>query len=190
MGNKRWMAMNKQELRTLAKTIRSSIVEEQRVRDAKTLKDNIIQHFDGHGYPDLLGVYYPANNEIRPPHDIPNVEMALPVVRDKTTLEFYQWSIDAPVIVRDYNIPIPDTRGLSPVISTHILVPLVMCDVHGNRIGNGAGHYDRYLASLPTKPKLIGVCFDEQIFDGELPFEPHDIKLDLIITPTRIITIP
>jgi len=62
-------------------------------------------------------------------------------------------------------------------------------DKNGNRIGYGAGHYDRYIASCDTKPYLIGVCFDEQIYDGDIPAEPHDIPLDLIVTPKRVIEI-
>lgn len=182
--------MNKSELRHHAKSIRSAISTEQRQVDAASLRQNIIQYFDEAGYPELLGVYYPANSEIVPPHDIPNIQMALPVVRNKITLEFYKWAVNDPVVVRDFNIPIPATRGLSPVFPTHIVAPLVMCDEQGNRIGGGAGHYDRYIASLENKPVFIGVCFDEQIYNGVLPFEAHDAKLDLIITPSKIIRIP
>lgn len=158
----------------------------------------------------VIGTYYPIGTEIIPPFialpskakgDAPDtiapfsstglrdVSVCLPVIRDKTTLEFYPWSPDKRLIKRDFDIPIPDTRGLLPVIPDIILLPLLLCDKYGNRIGYGAGHYDRYIASLNHKPILIGVCFDEQIYDGTIPHEPHDVPLDLIITPNRVIEI-
>ena len=60
--------------------------------------------------------------------------------------------------------------------------------VHGerykNRLGYGGGYYDRFL-SVSNSLK-IAVAYDEQIIQN-LPTEVHDIKMDLIITPTKII---
>jgi 5-formyltetrahydrofolate cyclo-ligase len=177
--------MNKDELRKRAKHIRDNIPDEIRKQSAQNLKNRVQAVVSDE---QIIGTYMSIRNEIEPPHMIKNAQMALPVIRNKTTLEFYSWSVGQPLVKRDFDIPIPDTRDLSPIIPDIIFAPLLMCDVHGNRLGYGAGHYDRYLASLATKPKLIGVCFDEQIYDGELPNEPHDVKLDLIITPSRTIT--
>lgn len=62
------------------------------------------------------------------------------------------------------------------------LVPGVGFDLTGRRLGRGKGFYDRLLAEIPgTK---CGVCFDEQIV-GEIPTEPHDVRMDYVLTPTR-----
>ena len=69
-----------------------------------------------------------------------------------------------------------------------VIVPLVGVDRHGNRIGQGAGHYDRALARLQAiKPiRTIGLAWDVQLVDS-IPADPWDQPLDLIVTPTRII---
>lgn len=63
-----------------------------------------------------------------------------------------------------------------------VLVPGMAFDLHGRRLGRGKGFYDRLLADIPGIK--CGVAFDEQIIE-EIPTEPHDIKLDCIVTPTR-----
>lgn len=63
-----------------------------------------------------------------------------------------------------------------------VLVPGVAFDVSGRRLGRGHGYYDRLLANLAAIK--CGVAFDPQI-TAELPAEPHDVRLDCILTPTR-----
>ena len=65
-----------------------------------------------------------------------------------------------------------------------VLLPLLAADARGNRLGYGAGHYDRTLANATAL--LIGVAWDCQIVDA-LPAEPWDVGLDWIVTPTRSI---
>jgi 5-formyltetrahydrofolate cyclo-ligase len=65
-----------------------------------------------------------------------------------------------------------------------LFCPLVGFTVRGDRLGMGAGHYDRWLAEHP--PQLaIGLAWDCQLVD-HLPTEPHDRPLDAVITPTRL----
>ena len=63
-----------------------------------------------------------------------------------------------------------------------ILVPGVAFDLHGRRLGRGKGYYDQLLGAL--RGTTCGVAFDQQIVD-EIPVEPHDVRLDCILTPTR-----
>jgi 5-formyltetrahydrofolate cyclo-ligase len=63
-----------------------------------------------------------------------------------------------------------------------LLVPGVAFDRSGRRLGRGKGFYDRLLAGV-TGMKC-GVAWDEQIVH-ELPAEPHDIAMDLMLTPSR-----
>ncbi|MBW9147976.1 5-formyltetrahydrofolate cyclo-ligase [Clostridium sp. CM028] len=67
-----------------------------------------------------------------------------------------------------------------------IIVPGVVFDKHCNRIGFGAGYYDRF---LPKKTKLtptIGIAYDYQIVD-KVPTGEYDVPLGFIITEKRII---
>jgi 5-formyltetrahydrofolate cyclo-ligase len=63
-----------------------------------------------------------------------------------------------------------------------ILVPGVAFDFIGRRLGRGKGFYDRLLSEV--RGHKCGVCYDLQVV-GQLPEEPHDIRLDSILTPTR-----
>jgi 5-formyltetrahydrofolate cyclo-ligase len=65
-----------------------------------------------------------------------------------------------------------------------IIVPMLGFDQSLNRIGYGGGFYDKFLAEQPDALK-VGVCFDEGIID-QLPAEPPDIPMDLIVTEDRI----
>jgi 5-formyltetrahydrofolate cyclo-ligase len=67
-----------------------------------------------------------------------------------------------------------------------ILMPLVAFDARGNRLGNGAGYYDRALAFRARRrwwrgPLLLGLAFSAQGVDP-IEHEPHDIPLDGVIT--------
>ena len=63
-----------------------------------------------------------------------------------------------------------------------IIVPGVAFDKRHNRLGRGAGYYDRFLAGLPEDTPSLGLAFDFQMVD-ELPhLEAHDITLTDVIT--------
>lgn len=68
-----------------------------------------------------------------------------------------------------------------------IFVPLIGFTASGNRLGQGGGHYDRWLAEHPGT-QTIGLAWDVQLIEPEdaLHAEPHDIALDCVVTPTRI----
>lgn len=65
-----------------------------------------------------------------------------------------------------------------------IIVPGVAFDRNKNRLGRGKGFYDRLLAN--TNAIKIGVCYDFQLLNI-IPTVPHDIKMDIIITPSFLI---
>ena len=65
-----------------------------------------------------------------------------------------------------------------------ILVPGVAFDWNGNRLGRGRGFYDRLLAK--TSGLKCGVGHDFQLI-GKVPAEPHDAKVNFIVTPARCV---
>lgn len=77
--------------------------------------------------------------------------------------------------------PPSDAALIAPDI---VFVPLVGFTQSLERLGQGGGHYDRWLAAHPHA-KPIGLAWDVQMCE-ELPIEPHDMKLDAVITPTRM----
>lgn len=77
--------------------------------------------------------------------------------------------------------PAADAQPLVPDV---LFVPLVGFTADGLRLGQGGGHYDRWLAEHP--PALaVGLAWDVQLCDA-LPAEPHDRPLDAVVTTTRI----
>ncbi|HLD03258.1 MAG TPA: 5-formyltetrahydrofolate cyclo-ligase [Candidatus Dojkabacteria bacterium] len=68
------------------------------------------------------------------------------------------------------------------------IVPGLAFDRMGFRLGHGSGFYDKLLEKLPEKTRLIGLAFQEQIVNV-LPQEPHDHKMDMILTDEGIIAL-
>jgi 5-formyltetrahydrofolate cyclo-ligase len=69
-----------------------------------------------------------------------------------------------------------------------ILVPLVAWDKEGGRLGYGGGFYDRTIEGLRARGPIlaIGFAFNAQE-DLNLPLEPTDQNLDMVITEDRIL---
>lgn len=67
-----------------------------------------------------------------------------------------------------------------------VVVPAVAYDRNGNRLGRGKGFYDRLLKN--TRATKIGVGYEFQLVD-EIPVEPHDVGVDIIITQNSTIII-
>lgn len=62
-----------------------------------------------------------------------------------------------------------------------VIVPGIAYDRRGNRVGRGKGYYDRLLHD--TKATKIGIGYDFQLLrDEEIPAEPHDVHVDIVIT--------
>jgi 5-formyltetrahydrofolate cyclo-ligase len=77
-------------------------------------------------------------------------------------------------------------RADAPVVVPHVLfMPLVGFTAKGDRLGQGGGYYDRFLAAHP-QTTAIGMAWDVQEV-AELPIELHDMRLSAIVTPTRVL---
>jgi 5-formyltetrahydrofolate cyclo-ligase len=102
---------------------------------------------------------------------------------------------DAPMIFREWENPFvnsltPGPFGVSQppattaeVVPETLFVPLLGFTSAGDRLGQGGGHYDRWLEAHPDT-RAIGMAWDCQKLDAA-PREPHDQLLSGIVTPTR-----
>lgn len=69
-----------------------------------------------------------------------------------------------------------------------VLVPGMAFDLQGNRLGRGRGFYDRL---LPEASGIkCGICYDHQLLAEKIPTEPHDWKVDFVMTPMRTVRRP
>ena len=109
------------------------------------------------------------------------------ILKNNHYLLFKEWIYGKTKLVSGkFNIPTPQNKKF--LLPDVLFIPLVGFDIERNRIGYGGGFYDRTLIFLNTKKKIlsIGVAFDEQEYQS-IPVEKTDIKLDIIITQTRMI---
>lgn len=89
----------------------------------------------------------------------------------------------APMSVNQWGIEEPLGKVFTGEIEVAIM-PLVAVTVCGERVGYGGGYYDRFFAE--RRILKVGFCYDFQIVD-EAFAEPHDVKLDLIVTEEKIV---
>ena len=113
--------------------------------------------------------------------------LCLPAILDKTTIVFRELVRGAEMVPMGFGTfgPGPDAAVLEPDL---LLVPLAVFDDRGNRIGYGAGYYDRYIAALRDDgrdPALTGIAFDCQQVE-RVPDEAHDIPLPRILTESGL----
>jgi 5-formyltetrahydrofolate cyclo-ligase len=78
-------------------------------------------------------------------------------------------------------------RAVEPGEIDWALVPGLVFNPRGYRIGRGAGHYDRLLPKLRPKVETWAIAFDCQVVDP-IPVEPHDVAVRGVLTPSGRIT--
>lgn len=67
-----------------------------------------------------------------------------------------------------------------------VVVPGVAYDRNGRRLGRGKGFYDRFLKT--TKATKVGIGYEFQLVD-EIPAEPHDMPMDIVVTQKTTIIV-
>ena len=103
-------------------------------------------------------------------------------------LRFSRWTPDTPLVDGAFGAQIPAVEDVfDPEI---VIVPLLAFNRTGGRLGYGGGFYDRTLEQLRARRATlaIGFAFAGQEVD-DLPLEPTDQPLDLIVTETGVIEI-
>ena len=140
-----------------------------------------------------VAAYWPMRSEI---HTRPLMESltaagfrtVLPVTRESRILLFRLWSVgdDLSRGALGNAEPLPDAEEVTPAL---LFVPLAAFDARGGRIGYGGGHYDTTLATLRARGPVVaaGLAYDLQEVET-VPLEPHDQRLDAVITETRTLT--
>ncbi|MGB4579562.1 MAG: 5-formyltetrahydrofolate cyclo-ligase, partial [Methanoculleus sp.] len=66
-----------------------------------------------------------------------------------------------------------------------VIIPMLAFDIEGNRLGYGAGYYDRFLSRYPHVTK-IGAAFSCQQTEN-IPTDDNDVKMDYIVTEKGVI---
>ncbi len=142
-----------------------------------------------------VSVYLPIRGE---PDTEPLIEalvavgmtVALPVTVERARpLRFRVWSPGEALETGRYGIREP--LSSAPEVSPDVLfVPLAAFDRRGFRLGYGAGYYDSSLEALRREKAIlaVGIAFSIQQVES-VPTEPHDQRLDAVITEHGLMTI-
>jgi 5-formyltetrahydrofolate cyclo-ligase len=186
------MEPNKSELRRMLRIKRDSFVRQLSEQDSALCfscpPSILARMFDKQ--PVVAG-YIAIGSEVDPhkllqsAHDA-GCAIALPHVLSKSQpMQFlrYEWGTAL------HNGPLglmqPDASA-PPITPDVVLLPMVGFDRDGNRLGQGAGHYDRALSLLPNATR-IGLGWSCQEI-AELPADPWDEPLHAICTEKEWIT--
>ncbi len=119
--------------------------------------------------------------------EYPQVRIVLPKCNPKeNTLSHFLYSHEVTLTENAYGIPEPDSGAqISADRIDMVLIPLLVADLKGNRIGYGKGFYDRFLAECRPDCTKIGLSFEPPV--KHISAEPFDIPLDYCITPKAIL---
>lgn len=82
--------------------------------------------------------------------------------------------------------PAAETPPLADLKDAVVLVPGMVYDRQGHRLGFGSGYYDRWLAGEGKGLPTIGLAFHEQLVDL-VPTQPHDVDMDWVVTDKEAI---
>ena len=86
-----------------------------------------------------------------------------------------------------YGIPEPkaETALVPPEEIDIIILPCISCDRDCNRIGHGAGYYDKFLSKTGKDCFTMALCYEEAMLD-DIPTEPHDMPVDAVVTEKMV----
>lgn len=188
----------RQQLRKKMQATRGELSETRRQQLSEQIQEKVISlpQFQQSKY---QAFYLSNNNEV----DVSGIltiatqlkkHCYLPILhphRDQH-LEFYTYHPGDPLKKNKYGIAEPDTQTQHRIDAINldvVFLPLVAFDKHGNRLGRGAGYYDRSFAFLlnhaQLKPFLIGIAYDFQKADA-IGAAEWDVPVNLIVTEKNI----
>ncbi|MEI7886669.1 MAG: 5-formyltetrahydrofolate cyclo-ligase [Actinomycetes bacterium] len=192
------------KLRVTLREIRRSIPFEQRSAAQQAASERVVE-FAARLSPGRICTYMASDGEL----DVNARSMELrslgwriflPVIGQSKQMQFAQWIPGEDLEANRFGIPEPASPRelLSPNQMDLALVPCVAVDESGNRLGFGAGFYDRAFATqLPQEfassgqpirePRtvLVGCAFDLQVVD-QFGSEPWDVPMNYILTESKL----
>jgi 5-formyltetrahydrofolate cyclo-ligase len=179
------------DLKSWRKAERERLIAERLAIDPDERRkhaDRIAAHLDEIARPiagRTISVYWPLRGEpdLRPwmEHVVASGGVcALPVVVVRNApLIFRAWTPAARMERGFWNIPVPADGA--EVLPDFIIAPVVGFDPRCYRLGYGGGYFDRTLASLTGRRRVVGVGYAQTAIATIHP-QPHDIAMDAIVT--------
>jgi 5-formyltetrahydrofolate cyclo-ligase len=116
------------------------------------------------------------------------IRVLLPLLLDDLDLDWADYRPDESRLGRfGLREPTAPPLGVNAVqLADMVVCPGVAATPAGVRLGRGGGSYDRALArALPDSLRCV-LLYDDEVLP-DLPTEPHDQRIDVVVTPTRIV---
>lgn len=184
--NSNHFLLNKKQLRLQCRQARNSLTAEQQIQHAQVVKQSLMNLSIFHSSDLLIGVTLAFDGEV---DLMPSMQalkdqhqLYLPRLKPDTTLDFLPWQEQVEMQANVLGIPEPMGEQVIGIADLDVvLMPLVGVDKQGNRLGMGAGYYDKSLAQASQRPYLIGVAHQCQQVES-LPVDDWDIPLDALVT--------
>ena len=147
-------------------------------------------HSDEFNYARILASYYPVGSEVRTQRIVrialkSNRLVALPrTVGDH--IKFYQILSNTDLIPGKFGIREPSDSSDSCVSDNIdlLLVPGIVFDTKGYRIGYGYGYYDRFIARKKKSIVSVGLAYEFQVCE-KVPRSDNDQKINVLVTEKR-----
>lgn len=110
---------------------------------------------------------------------------ALPVAVGKgLPLEFHSWQPGQALSRGVWGIPVPaERRSCLPDV---VIAPVVGYDPECYRLGYGGGFFDRTLAEMEARPRVIGVGYSAARLSTIYP-QKHDLPMDMVVTESGLV---
>ena len=186
-------AMNKSEMRSLMRDRISEIPEDKRLSEDAAIYENALSMSEWKSARSVF-VYVGIGCEVRTDALIEKLisdgkRVYVPLCQGNGEMDAVYIPSLASLKPGRYGIPEPRECGEKAVPEDLdiIIVPGVAFGLDGTRLGRGAGYYDRFL-SRTKKAKKIAFCREATLHET-VPTEPHDEKVDIIVSERRIIKI-
>lgn len=165
---------NKTDLRVRAKSIRKTLdivgISEKAVKQIRQM--NLYQNAQN------VLIFYPMQNEIN----------LLGILEDSKT--FYLPKVCGNELLvcpysdklekSPFNVCEPCSNPVSADVIELAIVPALMTDIDGYRLGYGGGFYDRFLAANPHIKTIVPIA--KELFVDKLPCDEFDVRVDYIVT--------
>jgi 5-formyltetrahydrofolate cyclo-ligase len=183
--------MTSYDLSAWRKNERTRLLREREALAPEALAElrSRIDHHLERAFPDLVhgavAFCWPYKNEYDARHLAAalrrrGARTALPVVvAPKTPLVFCEWKPGVELAEGPLGIPYP--VGSPEVSPDQVLLPMLGWDGDGYRLGYGGGFFDRTLAALTKRPRVIGIAY-EQAFLKTIQPQPYDVPVDFVVT--------
>ncbi len=179
----------KSELRKKAKQMRAQADAQEKLLRDKAIYERIIS-LNEYKNAETVFVYCALKGEVDTDgiisHALENGKtVAVPrCIANTSLMEFYEIKSLSELETGAYGIREPSNSG-KPINDADIcIVPALMFDNRGYRLGYGKGYYDRFLKD--KKCVRIGVCHDCFVAD-ELVHDIYDVRVQLVVTEKRMI---